>query len=672
MPYVSSSSLSAILADLKEKGLPELHQRKHFLEATKEGLASCNRYGPLVQELPVVKLDGSLGHILCTNVLSYLAGLYEQKGSYQELLKQTFAVDPCTIDHPWTMAVYGDEIIPGNVLGRGERKCWAIYCSITNFKLPAPQNESSWIILATLRSSLVAELNGGTSQAWAAILKSIWCNKVCNPAHGLLLPSSAGNLTVYLSLGMVLQDGASHKYTWSAKGDSGWRYCMLCSNVANKQKSQEKGDEAIGMDDEMVEHKLKYSQLQITTDTGLLESFSRLAEKEQTMSKKDFELWQMACGFTFAKHSLLADQTLIRANLLAPASQYCHDWMHCTLSNGCLNIAMFGLLEAMPKTIWTSLGSYIQQWVLPATWRMKHLPSLFTEKRLKKYKEAHKIAVQASKALALAQIFVYFVHSIALPSGSCIGECEAFLCMAKVVELLNTGQNWGLTTTALLLEAIEAALEKSSQVWPQLMSRKFHWLLHLPAELQRFGMLPACFSTERKHKLVTKYAAPIKNTKVFELSLLQEVLSEEMEHLKTTGLFHNGPRLVGPHQCTNKLLEVVKATLGREDLDNSDVSTSTAAKLDLAICHKGDIVLLSTGDAALVCTFVSITNKICAFVVLLKLLEDSPATFSAVWKKDEGKCLLPASEILVPLVYKTTTEGILTLIPWSVKQLLKI
>ena len=154
------------------------------------------------------------------------------------------------------------------------------------------------------------------------------------------------------------------------------------------KQTQEEGDEAIGMDDEMVEHKLKYSQLQITTDTGLLEGFSRLAEKEQTMSKKDFELWQMACGFTFAKHPLLADQALRRANL-PPASQYCHDWMHCTLSNGCLNIAMFGLLEAMPKTIWTSLGSYIQQWVLPATWRMKHLSSLFTEKRLKKYKEAH-------------------------------------------------------------------------------------------------------------------------------------------------------------------------------------------------------------------------------------------------------------------------------------------
>lgn len=91
-----------------------------------------------------------------------------------------------------------------------------------------------------------------------------------------------------------------------------------------------------------------------------------------------------------------------------------------TLSNGCLNIAMFGLLATMPKTVWASLQDYIKQWVLPATWRMKHLHSLFSEKRLKKYKESQRIAVQASEALALAQIFVYFVHSIALPSGSCM------------------------------------------------------------------------------------------------------------------------------------------------------------------------------------------------------------------------------------------------------------
>ena len=132
------------------------------------------------------------------------------------------------------------------------------------------------------------------------------------------------------------------------------------------------------------------------------------------------------------------------------------------------------------------------------------------------------------------------------------------------------------------------------------------------------------------------------------------------------------PGLWPPTSAAKNFWKFVKTTLGIEDLDASSVATSTAAKLGLAICHKGDIVLLSTGDAALVCTFVEVTNKILAFVVLLKLLEDSPATFSAVWKQDEGKCLLPASEILVPLVHKTTEKGILTLIPWSTKQLLKV
>ena len=454
VPYVSASSLSAILADVKQKGIPDLHQRKHFRQATIDSLAACSRYGPLIQELPVVKQDSSTGKILCTNLLSYMAGLFEQGGSYEELVRRTFAMDPCSLLQPWQVAMYSDEVVPGNVLGRGELKVWAIYCSVVNYKLEALQNESAWIILATLRSSMVSELEGGISQAWAAILKSIWCHNACNPSHGLVLPSVHGNLTVYLSLGMVLQDGASHKYTWSCKGDSGWRYCLLCSNVSTRKEVPE--DES----DDEVEHKLQYSQLQVTTDKGLLESFSRLAEKHATLNKKDFQLWQKACGFTYARHGLLADQALQQAGLLRPFSQYCHDWMHCTLSNGCLNTAMFGLLEAMPKTIWSSMQDFLKEWVMPTTWRMKPLASLFIEKRIKKYKENQKITVQAAEALALLQPLVYFVCSIALPSGACPGECEAFLSMAKVVELLHNGQNWKLD-----------ALAKNFEVWPALMKK---------------------------------------------------------------------------------------------------------------------------------------------------------------------------------------------------------
>ena len=34
VPYVSKSALAAILQDIHEKGLPDLHSRKHILEST--------------------------------------------------------------------------------------------------------------------------------------------------------------------------------------------------------------------------------------------------------------------------------------------------------------------------------------------------------------------------------------------------------------------------------------------------------------------------------------------------------------------------------------------------------------------------------------------------------------------------------------------------------------
>ena len=37
------------------------------------------------------------------------------------------------------LIVYADEIIPGNVLGRADRKVWAIYKAFTRFRLGSPK-----------------------------------------------------------------------------------------------------------------------------------------------------------------------------------------------------------------------------------------------------------------------------------------------------------------------------------------------------------------------------------------------------------------------------------------------------------------------------------------------------------------------------------------------------
>ena len=81
VPYVSQSALSAILADVKEKGVPDLHQRKAMQEATTSELSKLDAYGPLIQtEHGVLKTGGNVP-VLLVNTLSYIQGAVYQGGS---------------------------------------------------------------------------------------------------------------------------------------------------------------------------------------------------------------------------------------------------------------------------------------------------------------------------------------------------------------------------------------------------------------------------------------------------------------------------------------------------------------------------------------------------------------------------------------------------------------
>ena len=56
-------------------------------------------------------------------------------------------------------------------------------------------------------------------------------------------------------------------------------------------------------------------------------------------------------GLTWQPCLLPLDAELRAADLVRPASQYGHDWMHAFCSGGCMNVAMFYFLEALPKEV---------------------------------------------------------------------------------------------------------------------------------------------------------------------------------------------------------------------------------------------------------------------------------------------------------------------------------
>ena len=132
LPNHSQAALHAILAEVKDQGLPEYTSSDHQRQARQQLLEDCHGggLGPLLQS---AQLDTSNGHqpmVFC-HLLVYLIALYARGGSFQKLLQAKHYQTPSSVERPWSMILYLDELIPGNVLGRAERKSWAFYASFS-------------------------------------------------------------------------------------------------------------------------------------------------------------------------------------------------------------------------------------------------------------------------------------------------------------------------------------------------------------------------------------------------------------------------------------------------------------------------------------------------------------------------------------------------------------
>ena len=90
---------------------------------------------------------------------------------FKQLLAEAFRRQPCSQADPWSVVLYGDEIVPGNVLRPENRRklmCW--YASIKQLGPKCLQHEDLWVPLAVLRPEFVKGETGGFSVATSVLL----------------------------------------------------------------------------------------------------------------------------------------------------------------------------------------------------------------------------------------------------------------------------------------------------------------------------------------------------------------------------------------------------------------------------------------------------------------------------------------------------------------------
>ncbi|CAE7588832.1 unnamed protein product [Symbiodinium sp. CCMP2592] len=640
--------------------MPEMTDPKQMREATRSYLGKKEAYGPLLEKQEAKTVSGGTVAFWLVNVFSLLDGICRAGGAFYDLLRSCAEKAG---GRALRFAIYSDEVIPGNVLAaRTSRKSWCIYLSCIDFPAQVLAMEEAWLTIALLRSSFVASLEGSISQIFKIIFRSIFLHSKHDPAAGVWMQGPKGGFHLSFEPSMVIQDGAAHKFAWSVKGDSGSKYCLLCGN----QRADNRNEEKIP--------KHAHAALHLVSDDDIWDSWSRLADLKGRCSAKDFGMWQQATGWTFNTESIFSEPLLRR--VVKPATMFVHDWMHCCLSNGTLNDATWLLLSATKdhgfKDVFATLEKYVDLWTQPASFAHVKLKQVFENKRMKSCREAGKFKTTASEMLSLLPVLAFFVRTCILDKGFLPSECEAFLQMCLMVELLQAAcHGHGCVIPSMLREAADKCMSSWFETgWGEHVTRKMHWLLHMGDHYEKHKRLPATFSMERKHRTITRYAASIQNTSTFERSLYEEVLAHELWHLEKLPEFPVALALENPRQKPPpKLRDLVLQSFPQVSKDEMKIATILRLPGG-GLASKADVCLLQADkgrdppwDCAEVFCHVSVQGTLWSVVSLWSLQEYNKDKHCAVWTEMEQPVIIESKDIL------TAAHGLMRspTLPFAVK-----
>ena len=99
---------------------------------------------------------------------AFLYKASEVDGGFFRMLKAKLLATPCSPASPWRVALYADEVVPGNQLSvHNARKVWVIYFSFLELGARHLSNELAWCPMLTEPSHDLKTASAGIPQVFA-------------------------------------------------------------------------------------------------------------------------------------------------------------------------------------------------------------------------------------------------------------------------------------------------------------------------------------------------------------------------------------------------------------------------------------------------------------------------------------------------------------------------
>lgn len=133
LPRMSETAFSALVADIRRNGLPELHSRRDQADARRLVTSPDTLHGPLITPLRLIGPSGQYS-VDVINLLAFLDVAYKECAGFRRLIRTRHSMLPSSQDRPWNLIMYADEVTPSSAhCYVDRRKFWAFYVTFAEF-----------------------------------------------------------------------------------------------------------------------------------------------------------------------------------------------------------------------------------------------------------------------------------------------------------------------------------------------------------------------------------------------------------------------------------------------------------------------------------------------------------------------------------------------------------
>ena len=372
-------------------------------------------YGRFVESVAIPCASGELT-IPVQNPMAALYLASSDEPAFATIVKEA----SCKHAMPWTVIVYTDGISPADPLNKHDRrKLVAIYWTLQNFGPEWLCREECWFTLATVRTSILAKIDGGLSHLCRLLLQRFMfnANGIVDLRRGidLSLASMDGvgpstNLRLIVNLVRLLNDEVALMEVILCMGHAGYKICPCCANVINHRYIDK-----VTTPWAITSATTDVSLLRMHTDESARATLRKLLEIRAQHSTTELAEKEKLYGFHANEHNLLLDNDIP----VGVHSSIMWDWLHVYLENGLLDNE-FGVcmreLNDVPvapprrRLGYEVLAEYVIKWAWPGYVR-SNPKKLFDPKSNKKMKAGH-FSSTASELLTLVPVLtVFFVKA---------------------------------------------------------------------------------------------------------------------------------------------------------------------------------------------------------------------------------------------------------------------